>query len=164
MPKIDPFAQRISRLQDLVRDKYEGNKASLGKALGYNDGSYVGQLLSGKRPITEKTVDAIEKKTHNRGWFADTSSADQVRAEGSTGSNVHQIREPAAVWISEAMLQFWRQAKAHSAERREAVLGLVKELLKNEHDETQARSTCVNIERLLEPPIAPAAPPHAVNH
>lgn len=36
-----------------------GGKASLGKRLGYQDGSFVGQMIRGDRPITEKTLDAL---------------------------------------------------------------------------------------------------------
>lgn len=156
MPKTDLQAIRRERLAELLREKYAGNKTALGKALGYKDGAYIGQWLRALRPISEKSVEAIERATHSRGWFHGTAQQQQI--EATTGSNVAMLREPSQVWLSEAMMQFWRKARIHSVERRESVLGLVKELLKNEGDETQARATCLHIENLLEPPMAPAAP------
>lgn len=59
---------RKKRLQALV-DRFHG-KAELGRALGYRDGAFVGQMLRGLRPITEKTVEAAEALQGCRGWFA----------------------------------------------------------------------------------------------
>ena len=48
--------ERIARLQ--VGVTRVGGKAALGRALGYKDGAFVGQMLRGERPITEKTMQA----------------------------------------------------------------------------------------------------------
>jgi hypothetical protein len=61
---------RIERLQAFVDLKFEGNKAALGRALGYKDGAFVGQMLRGARPITEKTVEQVQGLLVGRGWFA----------------------------------------------------------------------------------------------
>lgn len=36
-----------------------GGKAELGRALGYRDGAFVGQMIRGDRPVTEKTLRAM---------------------------------------------------------------------------------------------------------
>lgn len=36
-----------------------GGKATLGRTLGYKDGAFVGQMIRGERPITEKTLKAL---------------------------------------------------------------------------------------------------------
>lgn len=59
---------RRQRLNALA-DKMLG-KAALGRALGYRDGAYVGQMISGLRPITEKTIAAAEALPGARGWFS----------------------------------------------------------------------------------------------
>lgn len=46
--------ERIALLEQAVT--LVGGKASLGRALGYRDGAFVGQMLRGERPITEKTL------------------------------------------------------------------------------------------------------------
>lgn len=50
---------RKQRLQALVDEKYAHNKAALGRALGYKDGAFVGHMIRGERPITEKTIEQI---------------------------------------------------------------------------------------------------------
>jgi len=72
---------RIQRLQDFVDLKFEGNKAALGRALGYKDGAFVGQMLRGERPITEKTVNQIQGLIGGRGWFAMDGAPAQVNQE-----------------------------------------------------------------------------------
>jgi hypothetical protein len=58
---------RRKRLRELA-EKFGGN-ATLGRALGYRDGAYVGQMISGIRPITEKTVQSCEGLPGARRWF-----------------------------------------------------------------------------------------------
>lgn len=50
---------RRARLQELV-DQY--GASGLAKRLDHSGPSYIGQLLSGRRPMTEKTARAIEEK------------------------------------------------------------------------------------------------------
>lgn len=47
--------RRLSLLQSLLDGPFEGNKAELGRRLGYKDGSIIGQYLRGDRPVTEAT-------------------------------------------------------------------------------------------------------------
>lgn len=60
-------AWRIERLAAMV--KREGGKAPAGRRLGYKDGAFVGQMLRGERPITEKTVMAVHALSGYAGWF-----------------------------------------------------------------------------------------------
>jgi len=53
---IDPTV-RIQLLEEAAK-RLRG-KASLGRALGYLDGAYVGQMIRGERPVTEKTLEAM---------------------------------------------------------------------------------------------------------
>jgi len=60
-------AWRIERLIALA--KKIGGQAALGRALGYKDGAFVGQMIRGERPVTEKTVLAAEALPGCSGWF-----------------------------------------------------------------------------------------------
>lgn len=58
---------------------------ALGRALGYRDGAYVGQMILGQRPITEKTIAKAEAlKGPNgerfRGWFSMDAANNEVGA------------------------------------------------------------------------------------
>jgi SOS-response transcriptional repressor LexA len=63
---------RQGRMEALA--KKLGGKAPLGRALGYADGAYVGQMIRGDRPITEKTVAEAEALPGCAGWFKLTTS------------------------------------------------------------------------------------------
>lgn len=65
--------KRIERLAAMV--EREGGKAAAGRKLGYRDGAFVGQMLRGERPITEKTVLAVHGLSGYAGWFAHPGSA-----------------------------------------------------------------------------------------
>lgn len=70
---------RKTKLQEFVDAKFAGNKAELGRALGYRDGAFVGQMLRGERPITEKTVDQIQVLPGGMNWFAVDSPSMRAR-------------------------------------------------------------------------------------
>lgn len=57
------------RLDELA--KKVGGRAKLGRELGYEDGSFIRQMISGERPITEKTIKLIDRLRNGafRGWF-----------------------------------------------------------------------------------------------
>lgn len=59
---------RIERLAAMV--EREGGKAPAGRKLGYKDGAFVGQMLRGERPITEKTINAVHALPGYTGWFS----------------------------------------------------------------------------------------------
>jgi phage repressor protein C with HTH and peptisase S24 domain len=50
--------------------KKRGGNATLGRELGYRDGAYVGQMIKGLRPITEKTIERAEALQGCAGWFS----------------------------------------------------------------------------------------------
>lgn len=60
-------AWRIERLKALAI-KEEGN-AALGRRLGFKDGAYIGQMIRGDRPITEKLILTVHSLPGYAGWF-----------------------------------------------------------------------------------------------
>lgn len=60
---------RIERLQAAIDKLDEGNLQAFGRRMGWKDGSYVGQMLRGSRPITEKLIQRIEEIRGMAGWF-----------------------------------------------------------------------------------------------
>lgn len=69
---------RAKRLAAMVAR--EGGKAPAGRKLGYRDGAFVGQMLRGDRPITEKTVLAAHALSGYAGWFDVPAEATTVPA------------------------------------------------------------------------------------
>lgn len=63
---------RRARLREAVIR--HGSQAALGRALGKASGAFVRQMLAGERPISEKTVAAIEALPGMRGWFTGVAS------------------------------------------------------------------------------------------
>lgn len=64
----DVYARRLDALRALVAQW--GGAAHLGRKLGYANHSYVSQLLSGFRPLTEKAARSIEAKLDlAAGWM-----------------------------------------------------------------------------------------------
>jgi len=63
-------AWRIHRLQAMARK--EGGNSALGRKLGYRDGAFIGQMLRGERPVSEKTVLMAHSLPGYAGWFDDT--------------------------------------------------------------------------------------------
>lgn len=63
----DEQERRRTRLAALVEKL--GSKVEVGRALGYEDGSFVGQMLRGDRPVSEKTVRKAHALPGCRGWF-----------------------------------------------------------------------------------------------
>jgi len=57
----------------------EGGNLALGRKLGYTSGAFIGQMLRGERPISEKTVFAAHKLPGYAGWF-DASKAENLPA------------------------------------------------------------------------------------
>lgn len=128
---------RIGRLRALLdHPDFGGSKAALGRALGYQDGSLVGQMLRGERPITEKTVDRIVTMSGGRyrGWFSEVPQVAAVEACGVTAhvvsclaalSNQLRALAPSDQSIATAALAAWVQhgCPIESVPRLEALLG-----------------------------------------
>jgi hypothetical protein len=70
---------RKKRLSDLAKTK--GGNARLGRLLGYRDGAYVGHMIGGLRPITEKTIEKIHQMHGLSDWF---------KRDGLTEESAHQ--------------------------------------------------------------------------
>lgn len=62
---------RKRRLEAFAK-KAGGNK-SAGQKLGYKDGAFVGQMIKGERPITEKTIAKIHSLSGFENWFLEVS-------------------------------------------------------------------------------------------
>jgi phage repressor protein C with HTH and peptisase S24 domain len=75
MNEVELNEFRIGRLSAAVNHVSDGNKTDFGRRLGYKDGAFVRQMLSGIRPVTEKTIWAIEAMPGMKDWFADPSDA-----------------------------------------------------------------------------------------
>lgn len=58
--------------------RFKGN-ANLGRKLGWRDGAYVGQMISGHRPITEKIIQKAESLQGYRGWFDRSKAQEQAK-------------------------------------------------------------------------------------
>jgi hypothetical protein len=74
---------RRKRLEDALTARFDGNRDAFGKALGYKNGRYIGQLLNRDRPISEETVAKIEDVRGLKGWFKrnDTDMASDTWAQ-----------------------------------------------------------------------------------
>lgn len=105
-------AWRRARLQAAV-EHIGGNKAALGRLLGYQDGSFVGQMLRAERPITEDTVLRLESNHQFRAWFsADVNTVDRggltlvARPVSPEPENIPlRPRLPQVVWRDEKMIK-----------------------------------------------------------
>ncbi|MBA9854460.1 hypothetical protein DEE91_00915 [Ralstonia pickettii] len=60
---------RVQRLKAAVDKVADGNVTAFGKRLGYKDGAFVRQMLSGNRPVSEKTIRTIEELPGMSQWF-----------------------------------------------------------------------------------------------
>ena len=87
-----------------------GGKAALGRLLGYQDGSLVGQMLRGERPITEKTTKKLEEQLGYAGWF-DRHPAPRP-AEGMTEQDLADLRDIRLVLMDDE-IETIRKRAAH---------------------------------------------------
>jgi hypothetical protein len=71
MNELELQRWRAARLGAAIDKFSAGNKSEFGRRLGYKDGAFIRQMLSGDRPIREKTISAIEALPGMRGWFSE---------------------------------------------------------------------------------------------
>jgi phage repressor protein C with HTH and peptisase S24 domain len=79
---------RRHRLEAAAARLAAGNISALGRLLGYRDGAFVRQMLSGNRAVSDKTVRAIESIRGMEGWFS----------EGPAAPVPPHVAEPAAAY------------------------------------------------------------------
>lgn len=65
---------RIALLKAAIGQVSDGNVSAFGRRLGYKDGAFVRQMLSGARPVTEKTIRSVEFLPGMKGWFSSASA------------------------------------------------------------------------------------------
>lgn len=89
MDEAELFLWRVERLQAAIDRLTDGNKTAFARLLGYSDGAFIRQMLSGKRPIGEKLIRTIEAHQGMDGWFSPNGYRvgpleAQIRAELAT--------------------------------------------------------------------------------
>ena len=67
MNSDDMKTWRQKRLADFAAAM--GGEKMAGQKLGYKDGAYIWQMIKGRRPITEKTVDKVHQIRGFAHWF-----------------------------------------------------------------------------------------------
>ncbi|WP_120291011.1 LexA family transcriptional regulator [Paraburkholderia sp. BL23I1N1] len=84
--------QRIEALRAAIDKLCGGNRTAFGKRLGYKDGAFVRQMLSGDRPVTEKTIRAIEALPGMKNWFSEaTIGVPHHGAHASPAAAEHKV-------------------------------------------------------------------------
>lgn len=92
MNDIELANYRIDRLKEAVDRVSQGNKSDFGRKLGFKDGAFIRQMLAGTRPVTEKTVRAIEALHSMKGWFNESNNAT------TAVKHTHHAAEPTSVY------------------------------------------------------------------
>ena len=86
---------RRRRLVELRDGPFEGNATALGEFLGYKDGAFVRQMISGHRDISEKTVAKITSRHEYRNWL---SGQPNIGSQAATGSSPFATRPTPESW------------------------------------------------------------------
>lgn len=91
----DKVLWRIERLKAAVQKMDGGNVTAFGKRLNYLNGAHVRQMLTGTRPISEKTIEKIHALPGLDGWFDPSSESElsQVIAQLKTEIANREIPE-----------------------------------------------------------------------
>lgn len=92
---------RRKRLGELVAEKFGGNETELGRAMGYQNGAFVRQMLAdpqhpSARKITEKTIAKIESIRGLSGWFTGQAqeASRPVRADTTRSGVLQPYSQP----------------------------------------------------------------------
>jgi hypothetical protein len=75
MDEAELILWRIERLQDAIDHLDQGNKSAFARRFGYMDGAFIRQMLSGKRPISDKFIRKVQEQRGMEGWFNDRGYA-----------------------------------------------------------------------------------------
>ncbi|CAG4889479.1 S24 family peptidase [Paraburkholderia gardini] len=93
--RVDLLQAAISKVTG-TPEKPEGNQTEFGRLLKYKDGAFVRQMISGTKPVTEKTIRKIEALPDMAGWFtghaALASAGAPFATEHKKGANDTSIR------------------------------------------------------------------------
>jgi len=135
---------RVQRLQALLEKKFGGKKVELGRALGHKSGAFVRQLVERERPITEKTVQAVERLPGCSGWF-DSDAAPMAAADPSEGPVDEAVLEALGVI---------RAALARATGAASALAGDALRLLALTPDSDRAFSNAADVLLAKYPPRA----------
>jgi hypothetical protein len=67
--------QRRERLSKAIDRLTQGDRSAFGRRLGFKDGAFIRQMLSGSRAISEKTIRLIESLPGMTGWFTQSEGS-----------------------------------------------------------------------------------------
>jgi len=120
--------QRRELLSKAIDHLTQGDRTAFGRRLGFKDGAFIRQMLSGSRSVSEKTIRLIESLPGMHGWFtqadgkktparaplprADTSPDDTASRYHAASVPVQQLvqlivrqpNEPVPSWATPALL------------------------------------------------------------
>jgi hypothetical protein len=74
MNEIELARLRAELLEAAIQKVTGGNQTEFGRRLGYKDGAFVRQMISGTKPVSEKTIRKIESLPGMGGWFSGSSA------------------------------------------------------------------------------------------
>lgn len=120
--------QRRELLSKAIDRLTQGDRTAFGRRLGFKDGAFIRQMLSGSRSVSEKTIRLIESLPGMHGWFTqsdgnpppvrtpppipDTSPYDIASRYHAASSPAQQLvqlivrqpNEPVPSWATPALL------------------------------------------------------------
>jgi hypothetical protein len=107
MNELELAQLRVELLRAAIERLTPGNQTEFGRRLGYKDGAFVRQMLSGTKPVTEKTIRKIEALPDMAGWFtghAELASAGApALAEHKKGTDDTSIRSERSAVIAKLL-------------------------------------------------------------
>lgn len=148
--------ERIDRLK-IACDRV-GGKAALGRALGYKDGAFVGQMLRGDRPITEKTIAALldikkvadlfslAANTSNPALPAGTDATSSSTAHLSGATNVTPL--PAPRRAVDALTEIQALVDSLTPLLRDAGLGVLHKWINGQASATEAAAVLEQLQQI----------------
>jgi SOS-response transcriptional repressor LexA len=84
--RVELLRAAIKKTTTCTKARPDGNQTEFGKLLGYKDGAHVRQMLSGERPVSEKTIRLIEDLPGMAGWF---TGRPEFASAGAPGAVQH---------------------------------------------------------------------------
>jgi hypothetical protein len=155
--------EKIKRLQ-MASDRLGGD-AELGRQLGYKNGVFVGHMLRGYRPITEKTIQkllTIRKVADLFSWNANAgfnTAENEPMPPGFAEATEFHMPEPdlevGRIEIKSRSRFIRPQAMGGQVERRlTRFLAVLFQLPESERDSALVAATEVLLDRLPPPPSA----------